>query len=121
MNRNDKHSEFHRHYRLPGDYFQTLESRMQQRLAPVPRRIHWRRRILQVAAVLLVGLVAWPLYRNMHPAGYHTTQVTNDTVNLPTGTRGKTSPVEGGEIDLSDIPDEVIDEYLLMDDEPLSI
>ncbi len=122
MNRFDKHSEFHRHYRLPEDYFQKLESRMQQRLAPTPRRVLWRRRILQAAAVLVVGLVAWPLYRNMHTGGFYGTHPATDTVNLHTNTRGATTSPETNEIDLSDIPDDVIDEYLLVDDdEPLML
>lgn len=122
MNRSDRHNAFHRHYRLPGDYFQKLESRMQQRLAPAPRRILWRRRMLQAAAAVLVGLVAWPLYRNLHTSAYHGMSVANDSVNLHVIKQRVKPSSEDGQIDLSDIPDEVIEEYLLVDDdEPLTL
>ncbi len=90
---------------------------MQERLVPGPRRILWRRRMLQAAAVLVVGLMAWPVYRNMHSGAFRGAKLTTDTVNLHVNKRGDAPSADETTIDLSDIPDDVIDDYLLMDDD----
>lgn len=115
------HPNFEKHYGIPENYFTRLEDRMLEQIPSAPvRRVFWQKWVWRVAAVLLLGWIAWPWIGHHNAINNSTIQIPPDTVNQITAGLNENEHHQTTEPDLSDIPDELIDEYLLIDDDPLS-
>lgn len=103
---------FRRHYRLPEGYMNELEQKMLNRLAEPAlkrgRRI-WLRILTGAAAVGLVWLAVKP---SLHPGGQDRAPY-SDSLQV----YAPASPAETDET----IPDDIITDYLLMDEDELEI
>ena len=102
---------FNRHYKIPEDYFLQLENKGIPAEKKRIRLLRYKRIIMAAAVFLLLFGLGKNLFpsRTIPTASVDTTGVyTNE---FQTGTQNDT--------DLSDIPDEVIEEYLLTADDIL--
>ncbi|NPA46139.1 MAG: hypothetical protein GXO24_02890 [Chlorobi bacterium] len=105
---------FRKHYRIPEKYFEDLETRMTARIRHENPRVKRRPYAwVSLAAATVLLLIGWGFYRQMLSAG----DMPPETDSLQVSGPALITRPDNGDNDFSDIPDEVIDEYLLAADD----